>query len=357
MIRIGMLTSGGDCQALNAAMRGVAKTLYNSNEEVEIYGFMNGYQGLIHGRFRLLTYDDFSGILTKGGTFLGSSRTPFKTIEVIEEDGIDKVAAMKQTYYKLQLDCLVILGGNGTHKTANLLSEQGLNVVTLPKTIDNDLWGTDMTFGFQSAVDIATDCIDMIHTTAASHGRIFIVEIMGHKVGWLPLNAGMAGGADIILIPEIPYDIDKIAEKIKERHDRGASFTILAVAEGAISKKDAKLSKKEYAKKLEESPYPSVSYEIAAKLSKKTGYDVRVTVPGHTQRGGAPCPYDRVFASRLGSEAGKLILKKEYGFMVGYKNREIVKVPLKDVAGKLKMVDPEASIIKEAKMLGISFGD
>ena len=157
MIRIGMLTSGGDCQALNAAMRGVAKTLYNSNEEVEIYGFLNGYQGLIHGRFRLLTYDDFSGILTKGGTFLGSSRTPFKTIEVIEEDGVDTVAAMKQTYYKLQLDCLVILGGNGTHKTANLLSEEGLNVVTLPKTIDNDLWGTDMTFGFQSAVDIATD--------------------------------------------------------------------------------------------------------------------------------------------------------------------------------------------------------
>ena len=357
MIRIGMLTSGGDCQALNAAMRGVAKTLFNSKEEVEIYGFLNGYQGLIHGRFRLLNYDDFSGILTKGGTFLGSSRTPFKTIQVIEEDGIDKVAAMKQTYYKLQLDVLVILGGNGTHKTANLLSEQGLNVVTLHKTIDNDLWGTDMTFGFQSAVDIATDCIDMIHTTAASHGRVFIVEIMGHKVGWLPLNAGMAGGADIILIPEIPYDIDKIAEKIKERHDRGASFTILAVAEGAISKKDAKLSKKEYAKKLEESPYPSVSYEIAAKLNKKTGFDVRVTVPGHTQRGGAPCPYDRVFASRLGSEAGKLILKKEFGFMVGYKNREIVKVPLKDVAGKLKMVDPEASIIKEAKMLGISFGD
>ena len=357
MIRIGMLTSGGDCQALNAAMRGVAKTLYNSKEDVEIYGFLNGYQGLINGKFRLLSYGDFSGILTKGGTMLGSSRTPFKTIQVIEEDGIDKVAAMKQTYYKLQLDVLVILGGNGTHKTANLLSEQGLNVVTLPKTIDNDLWGTDMTFGFQSAVDIATNCIDMIHTTAASHGRIFIVEVMGHKVGWLPLNAGMAGGADIILIPEIPYDLDKVAEKIKQRHDRGASFTILAVAEGAISKKDAKLSKKELAKKQAESPYPSVSYEIAAKLTKKTGYDVRVTVPGHTQRGGAPCAYDRVFASRLGSEAGKLILKKEYGFMVGYKNREIVKVPLKDVAGKLKMVDPDASIIKEAKMLGISFGD
>ena len=357
MLRIGMLTSGGDCQALNTAMRGVAKTLYNSGEKVEIYGFLDGYQGLIYGKFRLLTYDDFSGILTKGGTFLGSSRTPFKTIREPDKDGLDKVAAMKQNYYKLQLDCLVILGGNGTHKTANLLREEGLNVVTLPKTIDNDLWGTDMTFGFQSAVDVATDAIDCIHTTAASHGRVFIVEVMGHKVGWLTLNAGIAGGADIILIPEIPYDIDKIVKKIKERHERGSRFTILAVAEGAISREDAELPKKEYKKKLAESKYPSVSYEIAAKIQKKSGLDVRVTVPGHTQRGGSPCPYDRVFATRLGSEAGQLILKGEYGFMVGYKNREIVKVPLEQVAGKLKMVDPEASIVKEAKKIGISFGD
>ena len=186
---------------------------------------------------------------------------------------------------------------------------------------------------------------------------MFIVEIMGHKVGWLPLNAGMAGGADIILIPEIPYDIDKVVQKIQERHDRGSRFTILAVAEGAISKEDAALSKKEYNKKLEKRKFPSVSYEIADQINKKSGLDVRVTVPGHTQRGGSPCPYDRVFASRLGSEAGKLILKGEYGFMVGYKNREIVKVPLEEVAGKLKMVDPKASIIKEAKALGISFGD
>ncbi len=270
---------------------------------------------------------------------------------------MDKVAAMKQTYYKLQLDCLVILGGNGTHKTANLLRTEGLNVITLPKTIDNDLWGTDMTFGFQSAVNVATDAIDCIHTTAASHGRIFIVEVMGHKVGWLTLNAGIAGGADIILIPEIPYDIGKIAKKIKARHDGGSRFTILAVAEGAISKEDAALSKKEYKKKLASRKQPSVSYEIAQELQERCGLDVRVTVPGHTQRGGSPCPYDRVFASRLGSEAGALILKGEYGFMVGYKDREIVKVPLEDVAGKLKAVDPKASIIKEAKLLGISFGD
>ena len=357
MLRIGMLTSGGDCQALNAAMRGVVKTILCSRKDVEIYGFIDGYRGLIYSDFRMLTGKDFSGILTEGGTILGTSRTPFKTIREPDEKGIDKVEAMKQNYYKLKLDCLVILGGNGTHKTANLLRQEGLNVITLPKTIDNDLWGTDMTFGFQSAVDIATNAIDCIHTTAASHGRVFIVEVMGHKVGFLTLNAGMASGADIILIPEIPYDIDKVVEKIEERDVNGSRFTIIAVAEGAISKKDAKLSKKEYKEKLKNSPYPSVSYEIADQIQKKTGREVRVTVPGHMQRGGSPCPYDRVFASRLGSEAGALILKGEYGFMVGYKNREIVKVPLEDVAGKLKMIDPDASIIKEAKLLGISFGD
>ena len=359
MRRIGFLTSGGDCQALNAAMRGVVKSLVNSGEQVELYGFLDGYRGLIYGNYRMLDISDFYGILTRGWTILGTSRVPFKTIKDPDENGLDKVEAMKHSYYKLKLDCLVILGGNGTHKTANLLREEGLSIVTLPKTIDNDLWGTDMTFGFQSAVDIATQSIDYIHTTADSHGRVFIVEIMGHKVGFLPLNAGMAGGADIILIPEIPYDIDRIVDAINLRKERGARFTIIAVAEGAISKKDAKLSKKEYKEKLEKnrSKYPSVSYEIAEKIQEKTGKEVRVTVPGHVQRGGSPCPYDRVFASRLGAEAGKLILKGEYGFMVGYKNREIVKVPLEDVAGKLKTLEPDAAIIKEAKMLGISFGD
>lgn len=357
MKRIGMLTSGGDCQALNAAMRGVVKCLVNSKETVEIYGFLDGYRGLIYGNFRMLEGHDFSGILTKGGTILGSSRTPFKTIKDPDENGLDKVDAMKQNYYKLRLDCLVILGGNGTHKTANLLRKEGLNVITLPKTIDNDLWGTDMTFGFQSAVNIATDAIDCIHTTASSHGRTFIVEVMGHKVGFLTLNAGMAGGADIILIPEIPYDINKVVEAINKRHENGSRFTILAVAEGAISKEDAKLSKKEYKEKMKNYKYPSVSYELADKIQKMTGGEVRVTVPGHTQRGGSPCPYDRVFASRLGAEAGRLILKGEYGFMVGYKNREIVKVPLEEVAGKLKMVSPDADIVREAKLLGISFGD
>ena len=358
MLRIGMLTSGGDCQALNAAMRGVYKgVMTNAKEPVEFYGFEDGYKGLINSRFRLLTEDDFSNILTVGGTILGTSRTPFKQINDPLPDGRNKVECMKQTYLKLQLDCLVILGGNGSTKTANLLSEEGLNVITLPKTIDNDLWGTDMTFGFQSAVDIATRCIDEIHTTANSHGRVFIVEVMGHKVGWLPLNAGIAGGADIILLPEIPYELDKILEVIEERDRQGKRFTIIAVAEGAISKQDAQLSKKEYKKKLENYTFPSVSYELADQITKATGREVRVTVPGHIQRGGTPVAYDRVFSSRLGAEAAKLILKKKFGVMVGYKNREMIAVPLKEVAGRLKTVDPNAEIIKEAKFIGISFGD
>lgn len=358
MLRVGMLTSGGDCQALNATMRGVYKAVTNNAKEpVELYGFEDGYKGLMYGKFRLLNDDDFSNILTVGGTILGTSRVPFKQIHEPDANGLDKVAAMKETYHKLQLNCLVMLGGNGSTKTANLLSEEGLNVITLPKTIDNDTWGTDMTFGFQSAVDIATRCIDEIHTTANSHGRVFIVEIMGHKVGWLPLNAGIAGGADIILLPEIPYDINKVIEVIEERDKQGKRFTIIAMAEGAISKEDAALSKKEYKKKLMNFPFPSPSYELAELIKTKTGREVRVTVPGHVQRGGAPDPYDRVFASRVGAVAGMYVLKKKYGVMVGYKDREMVAVPLKEVAGKLKTVDPNANIIKEAKSLGISFGD
>lgn len=356
MKRVGFLTSGGDCQGLNATMRGVAKTLFQKYPDMEIYGILEGYKGLIYGNYRLLKSRDFSGILTEGGTIIGTSRTPFKYMRMPDENGLDKVEAMKSNYKKWGLDCLVILGGNGTHKTANLLREEGCNVVTLPKTIDNDIWGTDMTFGFQSAVDIATNAIDCIHTTAASHGRVFIVEVMGHKVGWLTLHAGIAGGADVILIPEIPYDIDAVVEAIRKRTDAGKRFSILAVAEGAISKEDAELSKKELKAKLKNNPYPSVSYKIGAEIEERTGQEIRITVPGHTQRGGSPCAYDRVISSRLGAAAAHLILEEKYGYMVGFKNNEIVPVPLEEVAGKLKMVDPESSIIKEAKGLGISFG-
>ncbi len=356
-MRIGMLTSGGDCQALNAAMRGVVKGLEENVRQLEVYGFLNGYKGLIYGNYRLLTSSDFSGILTKGGTILGSSRQPFKYMRDPDENGLNKVEAMKSNYYKLNLDCLVILGGNGTQKTANLLREEGLNVIHLPKTIDNDIYGTDITFGFYSAVNVASAAIDCIHTTAASHNRVFIVEVMGHKVGWLTLYAGVAAGADIILLPEIPYDDKKILNAIRKRQESGKGFTILAVAEGAISKEDAKLSKKELKKKLAKEPYPSVSYKIAEMITKELGSEARVTVPGHTQRGGSPCPYDRVLCTRLGSAAAKAIMDKKYGCMVAMIDGETKLVPLEEVAGKLKGVDPDCKMIKEAKRIGISFGD
>lgn len=357
MFRIGILTSGGDCQALNAAMRGVVKGICSKIQDVEIYGFQEGYKGLIYSNFKMLTSRDFSGILTVGGTILGTSRQPFKMMRVPDENGLDKVEAMKHTYHKLNLDCLVVLGGNGTHKTANMLREEGLNVMTLPKTIDNDLWGTDMTFGFQSAVDIATDTIDRIHTTATSHSRVFIIEVMGHKVGWVTLHAGIAGGADIIMLPEIPYDIDVVVDAINKRKNAGKRFTIIAVAEGAVSKEDAKLSKKELKAKKEKQSYPSVAYEISEKIQKKTDQEVRITVPGHTQRGGSPCAYDRVLATRLGAAAAEAIMDGDFGNMVAVRNNEIVRVPLAEVAGKLKYVSPTADIIREAKLTGISFGD
>ena len=357
MFRLGMLTSGGDCQALNAAMRGVVKTLCEKRADVEIYGFQDGYKGLIYSNFKMLTAKDFSGILTMGGTILGTSRQPFKLMRVSDENGLDKVEAMKHTYHKLNLDCLVILGGNGTHKSANMLREEGLNVVTLPKTIDNDLWGTDMTFGFQSAVDIATDTIDRIHTTATSHSRVFIVEVMGHKVGWITLNAGIAGGADVILIPEIPYDIKNVAAALQKRREQKKHFSIIAVAEGAISKEDSVLDKKELKKKRRESPYPSVSYELAEKLGELTGQEVRITVPGHTQRGGAPDAYDRTLSTRLGAAAARLIMDGDFGKTVVVRGTSIQAVPLSEVAGKLKLVPHDCEIVTQAKEVGICFGD
>lgn len=356
--RIGFLTSGGDCQGLNAAIRGVAKALYETlGEDLELFGIRDGYKGLIHGEYFPLEISRFSGILTQGGTILGTSRQPFKEMRVIGPDGIDKVKAMKSTYRQMQLDCLVILGGNGTHKTANLLREEGLNVVTLPKTIDNDLWGTDMTFGFDSALEIASHVIDCIHTTADSHSRIFIVEIMGHKVGWLPLYAGIASGADIILLPEIPYDIDHVVETLNDREHKGKRFSILAVAEGAISKEEATMGKKELRIYREKQNYPSISYRIAEEIRERTGKEVRVTVPGHFQRGGNPSPSDRVLATRFGAAAADLILKEQYGNMVALQNNQIVPVPLAEVAGKLKSVPPDLDLIQYAREIGIGFGD
>lgn len=358
MKRVGILTSGGDCQGLNAAIRGVAKGLYAQfGDDVKIYGIQDGYRGLIEGDYRLMKPEDFSGILTLGGTILGTSRQPFKQISVIGEDKVDKIKSMQATYAKLRLDALVILGGNGTQKTANLLSEQGLNVLHLPKTIDNDISGTDVTFGFHSAVEVATAVIDGIHTTATSHGRDFLIEVMGHKVGWLTLFAGIAGGADVILLPEIPYDIDKVAQTLQKRSREGKRFSILAVAEGAISTEEAAMTKKELKKAREKQTYPSVVYKLSAELQNRIDNEIRVCVPGHFQRGGAPCAFDRVLCTKLGAKAASLIAQGHFGCMVGIVNGQTVPVPLAEAAGRLKSVPVDCDEILAARQIGISFGD
>lgn len=358
MKKVGILTSGGDCQGLNAALRGIAKSLYvKYGKEIEIYGILDGYRGLIEGLFKKMAPDDFSGILTLGGTILGTSRQPFKQMKIIDESNTDRVKMMKENYAKLGLDCLMILGGNGTHKTANLLSEEGLNIITLPKTIDNDIWGTDMSFGFNSAVQNASQVIDCIHTTATSHSRVFIVEVMGHKVGWLTLYAGIAGGADVILLPEIPYNVESIAESLRERSENGKRFSILAVAEGAVSCDEAQLSKKQFKVSRSQMRYPSISYRLADEIGNLTGQEIRVTVPGHFQRGGSPCPYDRVLASRFGTAAAALFTEQKYGYMVALKGDSIVPVPLREVAGKLKTVPADSELISAAKDIGVCFGN
>ena len=352
-----MLTSGGDCQALNATMRGVVKGLSANVQELEVYGFYDGYKGLIYGNYRMLSAKDFSGILTKGGTILGTSRQPFKLMRTPDEHGLDKVEAMKQNYYKLRLDCLVILGGNGTQKTANLLREEGLNIIHLPKTIDNDIYGTDVTFGFHTAVDIATDALDRLHTTANSHSRILLCEIMGNKAGWLTLNAGIAGGADIILIPEIPYDIDEVCKSVLKRSESGKNFSIIAVAEGCFDKEEAKLKKKERTRLRQEAGITTATNRIAAQIQKNTGLEARVCVPGHMLRGGSPSAYDRILATQFGVYAAELIREEHYGMSVAKVGGAITANKLDDIAGKTKFVSPDDQLVQTARNLGISFGD
>lgn len=353
-LRIGILTSGGDCQALNAAMRGVALALYEKNKKTQIIGIENGFEGLINGNCRNLSKDDFENILSIGGTILGSSRMPFKHINEPDENGTEKIPAMIKNYKKMGLDCLVVLGGNGSQKTANLLSMKGLNIVSLPKTIDNDVFETDMTFGYASALEVASKTIENIKTTAASHSRIFIVEIMGHKTGHLTLNAGIAGGADVILIPEIPFDTIAVAEKINQNETEGKNYSIIAIAEGAKTKQDALLSKKEYKAKMGNI---SISFHLASQLRMLCNKDIRISIPGHIQRGGSPSTQDKILASQLGSAAAQCILKGKFGIMVSITNDKIIPVELNKVAGFTKYVDVESDTIKLAKALGISFGD
>lgn len=356
--RIGILTSGGDCPGLNATIRGVAKACYHQfGNDVEIVGIQDGYHGLIHNLCKEMVPSDFSGILTTGGTIFGTKRTPFKMMQVVEEDNIDKVKAMKQTYKKQKLDCLLTLGGNGTHKTANLLATEGLNVIGLPKTIDNDIWGTSITFGFHTAVDIATDVIDRLHTTANSHGRILVVEIMGNKAGWLTLYSGVAGGADMIVLPEIPYQIEKLCEACEKRSKAGKGFSILAVAEGAMDQEEANMKKKERAKRRAEAGITTATGRIAKQIEATTGLETRVCVPGHMLRGGSPSAYDRILATQFGVRAAQLIAEEKFGYAVAMIQNKVSENLLADVAGKTKFVPKDDQMVQAARDLDISFGD
>ena len=341
---------------MNAAIRGVCRAGM-VQYGMEFFGIQNGYRGLVQGNMVPLKSEDLRGILTIGGTLLGTSREkPFKAKEPDPVAKMMPVDAIKKNYKKWGLDALVCLGGNGTNTTASLLADEGLNVIGLPKTIDNDIVHTDMTFGFHTALDVATEAIDRIHTTAHSHSRLMVIEVMGHKAGWLGLYSGVAGGGDVILLPEIPYDIDRVAEKVMKRKEDGKEFSIVVVAEGALSKDEAKLDKKSFKKARAEMPY-SIAYRVAKELGERTSLESRVTVLGYLQRGGTPSPYDRVLASQYGCTAADFLARGEFGKLVALQDQKIVGVPLKDVAGKGKNVPLDHPMLLAARHLGTSFGD
>ena len=372
---IGILTAGGDSPGLNAAIRGVGKTAIG-RYGMNVIGFRDGFRGLVENRIIRLDSAALSGILTVGGTLLGTSREKPHRMMMggVEMDMTDVVIA---NYQKHNLDALVCLGGGGTQKNAYRLLERGLNIITLPKTIDNDVALTDVTFGFDTALGIATEAIDRLHSTAHSHHRIIVVEIMGHNAGWLALGAGIAGGADVILIPEIPYDIEKIAEAILERYRSGKAFSIVAVSEGAMSKEDYKVLQAAYQKvkkakknghedkilaaeahvaELEAARVDS-TMRLTRKLEELTRLESRLTILGHLQRGGAPSAADRLLATRLGTACADLIQQGASGIMVAARGDSAEPVPLKDVANSRKVVPLDHAWIESARHLGTALGD
>ena len=337
-MRIGILTSGGDCPGINATIRGVCKTAIN-HYGMEVFGIHSGFRGLLDDDIIQLTDNSLSGLLNMGGTILGTSREkPFKR-KGVSSMSEDKPAILLNTIKKHQLDCIVCIGGNGTQKTAAKLADTGVNVISIPKTIDNDVWGTDVSFGFDSAVSIATDAIDRLHSTASAHQRVMVIEVMGHKAGWIALYSGMAGGGDIILLPEIPFDIHRIGDAIIGRLKKGKPYSIVVVAEG-IPTVDGK----------------KAAQYIAEEIEYETGFETRETVLGYIQRGGSPTAFDRNLATRMGGHATELIATGQFGRMVSLKGSEISSVPLSEVAGKLKLVTEDHDLVVQGRRLGVCFG-
>ncbi len=355
--RIGILTSGGDCPGLNAAIRGVAKPL--QQQGVEIVGFQDGFRGLVENRYKVLDAQALSGLLIQGGTILGTSR--YKPHKYPNREGKkeDRTEDAVSTAERLKLDALICIGGGGTLKNAYQLYTNGVkNIIHLPKTIDNDIYGTDVTFGFDTGMSIACEAIDRLHTTASSHHRCMFVDIMGHNTGWLALTAGLAGGADVILVPEFPYDEDKIIDSLMEREAEHKRFSIIAVAEGAVSQKEAKkrkdMSKKEL--KAREKEMEPVSRQLARRVEKEMNMDARITDLGHLQRGGIPTPGDRILATNLGTRAAKAIFEGTFGVMIAARGEGFEAVPMEEVVGQKKLVQEDDPLVRTARHLRVSLG-
>ncbi|MGD2160221.1 MAG: ATP-dependent 6-phosphofructokinase [Gammaproteobacteria bacterium] len=372
---IGILTAGGDSPGLNAAIRGVGKAALNEYD-MQVIGFRDGFRGLAENRIMRMESKSLSGILTVGGTILGTSRDKPHKMKIGGKSQ-DMTDVIVENYQANHLDALVCLGGGGTQKNALQLKQKGLNVITLPKTIDNDVFGTDVTFGFDTALGIATDAIDRLHSTAHSHHRIIVVEIMGHRAGWLALGAGIAGGADVILLPEIPYNIDSVADAILQRMKSGKNFSIVAVAEGAMSLEEAdqmhdarrslqqaidlenKKARKQARETIRvmEAGRGDHTLKLAHQLEERTGLESRPTILGHLQRGGTPSAADRLLATRLGTACADLIQRGVSGVMVAARGDGTEAMPLEEVAGRKKLVPLDHPWIESARRVGTNLGD
>lgn len=358
--RIGLLTGGGDCPGLNAVIRSVVKTVVN-DFNMAVVGFLDGFEGLVDNRFIKLAADNVSGILTRGGTILGTSNRadPFRypLLEGGKYEYRDRSDQAIKTFEDHGLEALICIGGDGTMAVSQKLIQRNIPVVGIPKTIDNDLMNTDVTFGFDSALTTATEAIDKIHTTAQSHHRVMVVEVMGRYAGWLALCSGLAGGGDIVLIPEIPYNIDSVCEAIKQRKYRGRYFSILVVGEGAKPKGGEIVVKK----RVEGSPEPirlgGISHRVADDIEEKIQVETRVTILGHLLRGGVPSPADRLLATRFGFAAAEQVAKRNFGTMVALRGNEIVTVPIADVAGKTRTIPPDSPYLAMARSVGTCLGE
>jgi phosphofructokinase-like protein len=358
--RIAILTGGGDCPGINAVIRAVAKKAI-LEYGMEVIGIKDGYEGVIDNSYRVLHYDDVSGILTQGGTILGTSNTANPYRYPVKKNGKLEFKDLSQkaitNLKNLDIDCLVCIGGDGTLSIADRLSLDGIPIIGIPKTIDNDLRGTDITFGFDSAVSVASEGIDRLHTTAQSHHRAMIIEVMGRNSGWIALYSGLASGGDVILIPEIPYDIDKVVDIVKDRHKRGKRFTIIVIAEGAKPVNGKAVVQRIIKKSPDPVRLGGIGFVLGSQIETASDIETRTVVLGHLQRSGVPTAFDRVLATRLGCKAVEMIRDRKYGYMVGVSGNSLTEVPLEEVAKGQRNIPQGDPLIQVARDVGTCFGD